>query len=321
MHRLPVGTDMDLTDRRLLVTGGAGLVGSELAAQLAADNEVVVVDDLSNGVRESVPDDCAFVEGDLTERETLEDAITGDLDAVFHCAAADKYVDTDDPREQFEVNGSMTYDLVERMEEVGVSRLAFTSSSTVYGEAPRPTPADYAPLEPISIYGAAKLSEESLLSVYAHSHDFTVWNFRFANVVGPRFGAGVVPDFVEKLDENPETLTILGDGRQQKSYMHVAECSEAIRAVVEGTPKGGMHTYNLGTRTTTSVDRIADIVSDEMGLDPDYEYTGGDRGWTGDVPKMRLSIEKLSTHWEPALSSDDSVREAARSLVARLDER
>lgn len=321
MSSVRVDTGMDLTDRRLLVTGGAGLVGSELADQLAAENEVVVADDLSNGLRESVPDDCEFVEGDLTDPETVADVVTEDLDAVFHCAAADKYVDTDDPRAQFEVNGAMTYDLIERMEEVGVSRLAFTSSSTVYGEAPRPTPEDYAPLEPISIYGAAKLSEESLLSVYAHSHDFSVWNFRFANVVGPRFGAGVVPDFVEKLDENPETLTILGDGRQQKSYMHVTECAEAIRAVVEGTSEGGMHTYNLGTRTTTSVDRIADIVSEEMDLSPDYEYTGGDRGWTGDVPKMRLSIEKLSTHWEPTLSSDNSVREAARSLVSRLDGR
>ncbi|GAB3018151.1 NAD-dependent epimerase/dehydratase family protein [Natronobiforma cellulositropha] len=305
----------------MLVTGGAGLVGSELTRQLTAENDVTVVDDLSNGLADSVPDGAEFVEGDLTDPAVVEEVVTPDLDAVIHCAAADKYVDSDDPRAQFETNPAMTYSIVDRMDEVGVSNLVFTSSSTVYGEAPRPTPEDYAPLEPISIYAAAKLAEESLLSVYAHSHDFTVWNFRFANVVGARFGAGVIPDFVEKLEANPETLTILGDGRQEKSYMHVTECAEAIRRVVEDSPDsaGPMHTYNLGTRTTTSVDRIADIVSEEMGLEPTYEHTGGDRGWTGDVPKMRLSIEKLSTIWEPSMSSDESVRAAASDLVELLE--
>jgi len=308
---------MQLTDRRLLVTGGAGLVGSELTRQLVSDNDVVVVDDLSNGIRDSVPDEATFVDGDLTTQATIDEVVTADLDAVLHCAAADKYVDSDEPRKQFETNVGMTHSLLERMDDVGVDNIAFTSSSTVYGEAPRPTPEDYAPLEPISNYGAAKLSEESILSVYAHSHDFTVWNFRFANVLAPRFGAGVVPDFVEKLDDNPDVLTILGNGRQEKSFMHVEECAEAIRHVLEHAPgTETMHTYNLGTRTTTSVDRIADIVADEMGLDPDYEYTGGDRGWTGDVPKMRLSIEKLAAlGWEPTQSSDEAVRRVANQLV------
>ena len=306
---------MELAGKRVLVTGGAGLVGSELARQLGADNEVVVADDLSNGLRESVPDDAEFVEADLTDPDAVESVVTADLDAVFHLAAADKYVDTDNPRSQFEVNGAMTYNIVERMDEVGIDNLLFTSSCTVYGEAPRPTPEDYAPLEPISIYGATKLSEEGLLSTYAHSHDFTVWNFRFANIVGPRFGAGVVPDFVEKLRADSETMTILGNGRQEKSYMHVTECAEAMCHVVENAGQA-MNTYNLGTRTTTSVDGVADIVADEMGLDPDYEYTGGDRGWTGDVPKVKLSIEKLSAlGFEPSLSSDESVRKAASQLI------
>ncbi len=314
---------MELSDRRILVTGGAGLVGSELTSQLTAENDVIVVDNLSNGMRESVPDEATFIEADLSDKETVDEVIGPDLDAVFHCAAADKYVNSSDPRGQFETNVGMTYSILERMDEVNVDTIGFTSSSTVYGEAPRPTPEDYAPLEPISNYGAAKLAEESVLSVYAHSHDFTVWNFRFANVVGPRFGAGVVPDFVEKLDSNPDVLTILGNGLQEKSYMHVEECAEAIRYVVEHAPDSRpMHTFNLGTRTTTSVDRIADIVSKEMGLDPEYDYTGGDRGWTGDVPKMRLSIEKLSAlGWQPAMSSDDSVRKVTSQLVNYLEAR
>lgn len=310
---------MQLEDRRLLITGGAGLVGSHLATQLCETNHVVVVDDLSNGIRDSVPDEVEFIEGDLTRESTVEEVVTPEIDAIFHCAAVDKYVNSDNPRAQFDANVGMTQSILERMNTVDVDNIVFTSSSTVYGEAPRPTPEDYAPLEPISTYGAAKLAEESVLSVYAHSSEFTVWNFRFANVVGPRLGAGVIPDFVEKLRENPDVLTILGNGRQEKSYMYVEECAEAIQHVIEQAPKeaGPIHTYNLGTQTTTSVDRIADIVSDEMGLDPEYEYTGGARGWKGDVPKMRLSIEKLrAIGWEPKLSSDESVRRTAEELFS-----
>ena len=212
----------------------------------------------------------------------------------------------------------MTYNVLERMDEVGVGNVAFTSSSTVYGEAPMPTPEDYAPLEPISIYGASKLADEGILSTYARSHDFTVWLFRFANIVGPHQRGNVVPDFIEKLDEDPRELEILGDGSQEKSYLHVTDCVEAIRHIVEHTDRP-MNTYNLGTRTTTSVTRIADIVADEMGVDPECAYTGGDRGWAGDVPRMRLSIEKLvALGWSPELPSDEAIRRGARELIAEL---
>ncbi len=309
---------MSISHGRVLVTGGAGFVGSGLVERLRANgSDVIVVDDLSTGQRERVPDGAEFIEADLTDPDAVAEVVTADLDAVFHLAA-DKYVNTDTPRAQFETNGEMTYNLLERMEKVGVTNVAFTSSSTVYGEAPRPTPEDYAPLEPISIYGAAKLSEEGLLSVYAHSHDFTVWNFRFANVVGPGLRGAVIPDFIEKLRADADTLTILGNGRQEKSYMHIEDCIDAMTHIIEHTGDG-MNTYNLGTRTTTSVTRIADIVSEEMRVDPDFEYTGGDRGWTGDVPKMRLSVEKLAAlGWETELSSDAAVRRAARELIAEL---
>lgn len=305
---------MNLSGKRLVVTGGGGFVGSHLADRLVADNEVVVADDFRNGRREWVPDGCELVEGDLSDPAVVAEAITEDVDAVFHCAA-DKDAGADD-MEQFRANTTLTENVIERMHAVGVDNVAFTSSSVVYGEAPRPTPEDYAPLEPISIYGASKLGEEGLLSVYAHSHDFTAWVFRFANIVGPRLQLGaVVPDFIRKLSENPDSLEILGDGRQEKSYMHIDDCVDAICHVVEQTD-GPVNTYNLGTRTTTSVTTIADIVAEEMGLDPDYEFTGGDRGWTGDVPRMRLSIEKLSAlGWEPGGSSDDAIRRAVGELV------
>jgi UDP-glucose 4-epimerase len=306
---------MDLTGKRVVVTGGAGFVGSHLCDRLAPGNDVTAVDNLSNGKRSWVPGDVDLVEGDLADPAVAAEAITEDVDVVFHFAA-DKNAARDDV-EQFRSNNRLTETVVTRMDEVGVDNIAFTSSSVVYGEAPRPTPEGFAPLEPISVYGASKLGEEALLSVYAHSHGFTVWNYRFANIVGPRLQSGaVIPDFVEKLREDPETLTILGDGRQEKSYMHVEDCLGAMIHVVEQAD-GPVNTYNLGTRTTTSVTTIADIVADEMGLDPDYEYTGGARGWVGDVPRMRLSVEKLAAlGWEPDGSSDDAVRRATRELLA-----
>ena len=306
---------MELSGKEICITGGGGFVGSHLADRLAADNDVVVVDRFGNGRREWVPDDAEIVAGDLRDPDVVAEAIDAETDAVFHFAA-DKAINTDDPDEQFRLNTEMTANVAERMDEVGCRNVGFTSSSTVYGEAPRPTPEDYAPLEPISTYGAAKLAEESLLSVYAHSHEFTVWTFRFANIVGPRLQLGaVVPDFIQKLRADPSELEILGDGRQEKSYMHVSECIEAMCHVVEHADRP-VNTYNLGTRTTTSVRTIADIVSEEMGVEPSYEFTGGDRGWTGDVPRMRLSVEKLSgLGFEPDDSSEGAVRRAARELL------
>jgi UDP-glucose 4-epimerase len=306
---------MELSGKRVCITGGGGFVGSHLADRLVADNHVVVADRFGNGRREWVPDAATVVEGDLRDPAVVAEAIDERTDAVFHFAA-DKAVNSEDPDEQFRLNTEMTANVLERMAAVDCERIAFTSSSTVYGEAPRPTPEDYAPLEPISMYGAAKLAEESLLSVYAHSHGFRAWNFRFANVVGPRLQLGaVVPDFIHKLESDPSTLEILGDGRQEKSYMHVEDCLDAMTFVVEHA-EDPMNTYNLGTRSTTSVRTIADIVAEEMGVDPEYEFTGGDRGWVGDVPRMRLSVEKLAgLGWEPDGSSDDAVRRATRELL------
>lgn len=301
-----------------LVTGGAGFIGTHLGERLLSNGHAVtVVDDLSNGNREWIPEGATFIEGDLTESETLTNTIDEQYDLVYHLASR-KAVNDDDPRSQFRENTEMTYGLVEAMLDADVPELVFTSTSTVYGEAPRPTPEDYAPLEPISAYGASKLACEGILSQAAHSHDLTVYNFRFANIVGSRLRGAVIPDFIEKLRDNPETLTILGNGRQEKSYMHIVDCLDAIEHVRTHADES-FATYNLGTRTTTSVNRIANIVSDELGLDPEYEYTGGERGWTGDVPKMRLSIEKLSAlGWEPTRSSDEAVREATVELSNEL---
>lgn len=309
---------MELPESKILITGGAGLVGSHLADQLNAAGAVVrVVDDLSKGDRARVPSEVAFTHADLTDPDAVADVVTADYDMVCHLAA---YTDTnyDDDRTLFEENTEMTYNLLETMRAKDVDKFVFTSSSTVYGEAPRPTPEDYAPLEPISIYGSSKLADEALISTYAHSYGIQSWVFRFANIVGPHQRGNVIPDFIEKLAADPTNLEILGDGRQEKSYLYVTECVDAIQYVVEHADEP-FNLYNLGTKTTTSVTDIADIVAEEMGVTPEYSYTGGDRGWTGDVPKMRLSIEKLAAlGWEPTMSSDEAVRKAAGELITEI---
>ena len=312
---------MELSGANVVVTGGAGFVGSHLAERLLeAEANVTVVDDLSNGQREWVPASADFIVGDVREPETVETAIDESVDVVFHLAAR-KDVNDPNPRSQFEENTGMTLTVLERMAEVGVEHLAFTSSSTVYGEAPRPTPEDY-PQEPISMYGAGKTAEEALISTSVHAADLTAWIFRFANIVGPRLQSGaVIVDFIEKLRDDPEKLEIKGDGRQEKSFMTVEACVDAMVHVVRES-EDGRAVFNLGTRTTTSVTQIAEIISDAMNLDPTFTYTGGDRGWTGDVPKMRLSIEKLrALGWEPGESSDEAVRWATEALLTeRTDE-
>ena len=309
---------MDLSESTVLITGGAGLVGSALAERLVAQGASVrVIDDLLKGDHGQLPEGIMFSKGDITNKDDVAAVLTEEVDCVCHFAA---YTDTnyDNDRELFEENTEMTYNILERMRDVDVEKLVFTSSSTVYGEAPRPTPEDYAPLEPISIYGSSKLADEALISTYAHSYGIQSWVFRFANIVGPNQRGTVIPDFIEKLEADPSELTILGNGRQEKSYMHVSECVEAIQYVVENADDD-LNIYNLGTKTTTSVTEIADIVTDELGVSPEYIFTGGDRGWTGDVPKMRLSIEKLDAlGWEPSLSSHESVQKAARQLVDEL---
>jgi len=303
-----------LEDKTVVVTGGAGFIGSRLAERLVPDNEVRVVDNLSTGGREYVPEEATLHVADVLDEEATRDALEG-ADTVFHLAAnPDVRSGAEDTRVHMEQNAEATNVLLDAARDAGVETFAFASTSTVYGEAPRPTPETHGPLEPISLYGASKLACEGLCTAYQGTFGLDAYVYRFANVVGGR-GHGVVPDFVEKLRDDPNKLRILGDGRQRKSYTHVEDCVDAMLHVVESDACDETF-YNIGTRDTVSVTRIAEVVSDVMNLSPAFEYTGGERGWKGDVPRMRLDIERiLSTGWEPTMDSEKSVRRAAEELV------
>ena len=307
---------MNLDGKQILITGGCGFIGSHLAEQLASNNNVTIVDRSSDRVGIEGIAGIEVIEGDLSDPTVVEMAITSETDMIFHLAA-DKAVNSENITAQFDLNNRMTSNILSRMKDVGVTNIAFASSSTVYGEADCPTSENYTPLEPISVYGASKLASEALVSAYAHGFDYTTWTFRLANVVGPRLQKGaVIPDFIEKLKKDPELLHVLGNGYQEKSYIYIEDCIEAMCWVVEMTSEP-TNVYNIGTKTTISVREIAEIVSNQMGLSPKITYTSSDRGWVGDVPRMSLSIEKLvALGWGPELESEDAVRRTAREMVS-----
>jgi len=213
-----------------------------------------------------------------------------------------------------------TYNVLESMRLAGVGRISFSSSSAVYGEAVQmPTPETYGPIKPISLYGASKLASEALITAWCGTFGAKAWIHRFANIVGPRGTHGVIYDFVHKLRADPTRLEVLGDGLQEKSYMSAEDCVSAMLHLVNGVDEE-VNLYNLGTGDTCSVRRIAEIVVEESGLDGvSIEYTGGERGWAGDVPKTSLEVQcLLSTGFVPNMQSEIAIRHTARALIDEI---
>ncbi len=303
----------------ILVTGGAGFIGSHLVDRLVEEGkEVVILDNLSSGVSFLNPD-AEFIKVDLADRLKLEDVFRKkDFSEVWHIAAnPDVRIGSENPDEIYRNNILATYNLLEVMRKNNVDKIIFTSTSTVYGEAEViPTPEDY-PTVPISIYGASKLACEALISSYCHTFDMKAWIYRFANVIGKRSNHGVIYDFIIKLRRNPEELEILGNGEQNKSYIYISDCIEAMFSGLKADDR--VNIFNIGSEDQIKVKRIAEIVCEEMGLSPKFRFTGGDRGWKGDVPVMLLSIEKLKAMgWKPRYSSEQAVRMAVRDLLESI---
>lgn len=304
---------MDLEELRILITGGAGFLGSHLVDSLVENNDVVVIDDLRSGKRKFVSSEADLVEKSI-EKCDLRGIVEGS-DLVFHLAA-DPNVRNSDPENHLNQNFLNTFQILEAMRDTGSDRIVFASSSTVYGEAEIPTTVKH-PTSPISLYGAMKLSSEALISSYCHSFGFDAWIYRFANVVGSRLRHGVIYDFINKLRDNPGELEILGNGKQEKSYIYVDDCVEAMKIGLETGE--GCDVLNIGTESQVKVKEIAEIVSDEMGLDPDFRFTGGERGWKGDVPKMLLKPEKLEElGWEAKHNSREAIKKTTEDLLEEI---
>jgi UDP-glucose 4-epimerase len=313
---------------RILVTGGAGCIGSDLAAALLNRGcRVTVLDNLSSGKREHMADvesrpGFQFVEGDLLDPATLDAAMAG-VEMVYHLAANPdvKFVAGDATDKDLRQNTLCTYNVLESMRRNGVRRLAFSSTSAIYGVCERqPIAEDQAP-HPISLYGATKLSCEAMIGAFQHLFDMDCWIFRFANVVGAKVrkrGGTVIGDFIDKLRCDPTRLQILGNGRQAKSYLLAEECVAAMLFAVDHAPRG-LHIFNLGGHDSLSVTRIAEMVADAMGLGGvEYECTGGEGGWPGDVPRFRLDVTAINRlGWSARYSSEEAVALAIEASLRR----
>ncbi|MHC1605636.1 MAG: NAD-dependent epimerase/dehydratase family protein [Candidatus Methanofastidiosia archaeon] len=303
-----------MKNKKILVTGGAGFIGSHLVDRLVKDNEVIVIDNLSSGKKEFVNEKTEFLQKDILEEE-ISNYFKG-IDLVYHVAAnPDVRLGAEDTKVHLGQNVLATYNILEAMRKNGINKIAFTSSSTIYGRAPMPTPEDYGPLKPESLYGASKLACEALISSYCHTFGMQSWLFRFANIIGERSNHGVICDFIGKLKSNPEKLEILGNGKQEKSYLYVKDCIDAMIFAVENSNEK-VNIFNIGSEDTISVADIAKIISEKLGLHPKFKFTGGEKGWKGDIPKMQLSIEKLeSLGWTPEYNSGAAVRKTLEDLL------
>ncbi|HTR89357.1 MAG TPA: NAD-dependent epimerase/dehydratase family protein [Solirubrobacteraceae bacterium] len=306
---------------RACVTGGAGFIGSNLVDRLSASGvEVTIVDDFRAGRREFIADALTrpgvrLLEGDVLDRDLLEAAMEG-CDWVFHLQAnADVRHGLEHPERDLEQNTIATANVLEAMRARGVRRILFSSTGSVYGEPEVfPTPED-APF-PIqtSLYAASKLAGEGLIEAYAAGYDFTGVICRFVSILGERYTHGHVFDFYRALKRDPTRLRVLGDGRQEKSYLHVHDCIAAMLATVQRHgEEPGAHVYNLATEETVVVDRSVEIITRHMRLQPQIEHTGGRRGWTGDSPLIDLDTARIrSLGWRPTFTVE-------RAILCTLD--
>jgi UDP-glucose 4-epimerase len=304
--------------KRALVTGGAGFIGSNLAdALLARGVEVVVYDNLSTGRRAFVPGAAELVEADVLEREALTSAMAG-CDTVFHLQAnADVRHGLERPRVDLEQNTIATSNVLEAMRAVGATRIAFSSTGSVYGEPEVfPTPEDAPFPVQTSLYAASKLAGEGLIGAYAHGFGFTGVVFRFVSILGERYTHGHVYDFFHALRADPTTLRVLGNGQQRKSYLYVRDCVRAMLLAVERA-EPGLEVYNLGTDESITVDESIATICAHLGVEPVLEHTGGVRGWAGDSPLIHLDAAKIrSLGWAPTVTIREAVVKTLQWLEA-----
>lgn len=314
--------------KKAVVIGGAGFIGSHFTDRLLKDGfHVTVFDNLSTGRSAHLSaarknPRFRFVAGDLLKGTLLEKTLQGHP-LVFHLAAnSDIMRAMKDPGLDFSQGIEATFRVLESMRRAKAPRLVYFSGSGVYGDFGRTFVKESdGPLNPKSMYGAAKLSSESMISAYSHLYGLQAWIFRPANIIGPRPTHGVIYDFIRKLQADPKRLDVLGDGRQSKSYLHVSDLMDAVLFAV-GRAREPLNTFNLASETYLSVREIAAIVIQAMGLAGSAKPRFGrsERGWKGDVPHYRLSIRKIrDLGWRPSMTSKQAVERTAHEILAGMD--
>lgn len=309
---------------RALVTGGAGFIGTHLVERLLNENyEVICVDNFTLGKRENVDKfindpNYKFYKIDINDVETFCDTLKDEnIDIVYHLAAnSDIQKGGKNPAVDYEDTFNTTYGVLELMRRKGIKNLFFSSTSAIYGdESDKMLSEDLGGLLPISYYGGAKYASENFISSYSYMNEFNTMIFRFPNVIGPNLTHGVIYDFTKKLQANPNELVILGNGTQTKPYIYVLDLIDCIMYMTKEISKG-VHIYNVGVETATSVTTIANIVCEVLGYENvEYKYTGGNVGWKGDVPKFQYDLTKIhNAGWHANYTSDDAVRETVKHI-------
>ena len=306
---------------KAFVSGGAGFIGSNLVDRmLDLGHEVTVYDNLSTGLLQFLEyakdyDRFRLVEGDLLDEDTLSEAIAGH-EFVFHLAAnADVRFGTEHPRRDLEQNTIVTNNVLEAMRKNGISKIAFASTGSVYGDAtviPTPENAPF-PIQ-TSLYAASKMAGEGLIAAYCGGFGFQSWIFRFVSILGERYTHGHVFDFYRKLKQNPSRLEVLGDGKQRKSYLYIQDCIDAMLFALEKSNES-VNVLNLGVDGYCEVNDSIGWICEELGVTPKLEYSGGDRGWIGDNPFIFLDTSKIrDLGWKPKLSIQDGVLKTIQYL-------
>lgn len=317
---------MGLESGKILITGGAGFIGSHLVEALIKNkNKVIVLDNLSSGLKSNLEicnneKNFELIINDIKNMEK-NSSILKEVKTVFHIAAYPEVrTGYETPELAYEQNIKNTFIMLESIRKSDVDKLVFASSSVVYGEPEiLPTPENYGPLLPISIYGGSKLACEGLVSSYCNTYGIKGTIVRFANVIGARSRHGVIWDFIKKLENNKKELEILGDGKQVKSYIHVDDCINAILFCVENS-KNQVDVFNIGNNDQIDVLNIGTVVCKSLGLENVQISTKGGtkdgRGWIGDIKNMQLDISKItSLGWNPKLNSKQSVEKAAKEII------
>jgi UDP-glucose 4-epimerase len=309
----------------VLITGGAGFIGSRLAARLlAAGDTVTIVDDLSLGRRDNLPTGyptLRFIEMDVCSPEFVAVLSEAAPDRIYHLAAnSDILRGTSEPRTDLDRTFLTTFALLDAVRKANLAsrELVFASTSAIYGEATGALREDHGPLAPISLYGAAKLASEAYLSAYCHLYKMRAWVFRFPNVVGPNLTHGAIYDFVQRLARDKTRLGVLGNGTQTKPYLDVDDLLDAI-ALGVAHPAEPVATYNVAGDGLTSVREIAEMVREGLELpDAVIEYGSEDRGWPGDVPRFAYDTARIrSLGWSPRWNSREAVWHAVLAEVKR----